>query len=80
MKLPATGEEQQRGADRARAARRSGSWACAHDVLDALLIQDFAVLLGGKKPGQRTLTRTFLGANSRATFCVRLTTAAFEAE
>src|SRR5262249_23463518 len=34
----------------------------------------------GKKPGQSALTRTLCEANSRATFFVRLTTAAFDAE
>ncbi len=40
----------------------------------------FLFCSAGKKPGQRALTRTFDGASSRATFWVRLITAAFEAE
>ena len=85
MKLPADFFEPKEGRpDEFVGLAESGHRGAGHDLRStrAVGIEDLAVLLGGEEPGANGVDpdMPFIGANSRATFCVRLTTAAFDAE
>ena len=73
-------EHEQRGADQLVRLAEPGHGGLGQDLLDAFRGEDLAVLLGGEEAGTEGVDPHSLGASSRATFWVRLTTAAFDAE
>ena len=80
MKLPALFESsEQGGADQLFGLAEAGHGRLRHDDGGSLGVEDLRFCSAGKKPGHKAFTRTPRGASSRATFCVRFTTAAFEA-